>query len=207
VCSGRRKPRAAPKQAARSSPWCCWRCRCTLIQASTTAGGADLSVSSAATPGGALGRAGDHAPQLPQARPHPGVAFVLEQQVLWLSFEELGQEPNLDPLLNLLTLPVRHESVLQACSQQMLAKRPDLNTVVPTWLPGWEPTAEAGFCTACTESFTPRLPCSLGRDSRPSRASNSATKRCSNCWTYERHSRSARSKSVAGTGPTTNPRA
>ena len=65
--------------------------------------------------------------------------------MLWLSFEDLGQEPNLDPLLNLLTLPVRHESVLQACSQQILAKRPDLNTVVPTWLPGWEPTAEAGF--------------------------------------------------------------
>ena len=31
----------------------------------------------------------------------------LDQQVVWISLEELSQQPNLDPLLNLLTLPVR----------------------------------------------------------------------------------------------------
>ena len=36
------------------------------------------------------------------------------------------QQPNLDPLLNLLTLPVRPESELAASSQQILASRPDL---------------------------------------------------------------------------------
>jgi hypothetical protein len=40
------------------------------------------------------------------------------------------QQPNLDPLLNLLTLPVRPESELAASSQQILASRPDLDTVV-----------------------------------------------------------------------------
>ncbi len=44
--------------------------------------------------------------------------------------EALSQQPNLDPLLNLLTLPVRPESELAATSQQILASRPDLDTVV-----------------------------------------------------------------------------
>ena len=44
--------------------------------------------------------------------------------------EALSQQPNLDPLLNLLTLPVRPESELAASSQQILARRPDLDTVV-----------------------------------------------------------------------------
>ena len=48
----------------------------------------------------------------------------------WISLEELSQQPNLDPLLNLLTLPVRPESELAASSQQILARRPDLDTVV-----------------------------------------------------------------------------
>ncbi|MCT0217072.1 DUF2887 domain-containing protein [Synechococcus sp. CS-1330] len=52
------------------------------------------------------------------------------QQVLWLSLEELSCRPQLDPLLNLLTLPVRPESELAASSQQILASRPDLDTVV-----------------------------------------------------------------------------
>jgi hypothetical protein len=50
--------------------------------------------------------------------------------VHWISLEELSQQPNLDPLLNLLTLPVRPESELAASSQQILASRPDLDTVV-----------------------------------------------------------------------------
>ena len=56
--------------------------------------------------------------------------MFLDQQVVWLSLEELSQQPNLDPLLNLLTLPVRPESELAASSQQILASRPDLKTVV-----------------------------------------------------------------------------
>jgi predicted transposase YdaD len=51
-------------------------------------------------------------------------------EVHWISLEELSQQPNLDPLLNLLTLPVRPESELPACSQQILTMRPDLDTVV-----------------------------------------------------------------------------
>ena len=46
--------------------------------------------------------------------------------MVWLSLEELSQQPNLDPLLNLLTLLVRLESELAASSQQILARRPDL---------------------------------------------------------------------------------
>ena len=51
-------------------------------------------------------------------------------EVRWISLEELSQQPDLDPLLNLLTLPVRPESELAASSQQILASRPDLDTVV-----------------------------------------------------------------------------
>ena len=62
--------------------------------------------------------------------PTQALQVFLEQQVVWLSLEELSQQPNLDPLLNLLTLPVRPESELAASSQQILARRPDLKTVV-----------------------------------------------------------------------------
>ena len=51
-------------------------------------------------------------------------------EVHWISLEALSQQPDLDPLLNLLTLPVRPESELAASSQQILASRPDLDTVV-----------------------------------------------------------------------------
>ncbi|WP_341882029.1 DUF2887 domain-containing protein [Synechococcus sp. UW140] len=62
--------------------------------------------------------------------PTQALQVFLDQQVVWLSLEELSQQPNLDPLLNLLTLPVRPESELAASSQQILARRPDLDTVV-----------------------------------------------------------------------------
>jgi hypothetical protein len=51
--------------------------------------------------------------------------LVLDE-VIWISLEELGQQDQLDPLLNLLTLPVRHEPELQLSSQQILDRRPDL---------------------------------------------------------------------------------
>jgi predicted transposase YdaD len=52
------------------------------------------------------------------------------EEVRSISLEALSQQPDLDPLLNLLTLPVRPESELAATSQQILASRPDLDTVV-----------------------------------------------------------------------------
>ena len=52
------------------------------------------------------------------------------QQVAWLNLEELSRRTPLDPLLNLLTLPIRPERDLAASSQQILARRPDLDAVV-----------------------------------------------------------------------------
>jgi predicted transposase YdaD len=46
--------------------------------------------------------------------------------VIWVSLEELGLQDQLDPLLNLLRLPVLHEPELQLNSQQILERRPDL---------------------------------------------------------------------------------
>lgn len=48
----------------------------------------------------------------PDQLPQPLQAFV--DVVIWLSLEELGQRPDLDPWLALLTLPVRPEAELQA---------------------------------------------------------------------------------------------
>ena len=44
----------------------------------------------------------------------------------WLSLKELGQQPGLDPLVSLLTLPVRPEAEIQTAIQQILGPRPDL---------------------------------------------------------------------------------
>ncbi len=52
------------------------------------------------------------------------------EQVVWLHLDALSQVPNLDPLLNLLTLPVRPESELPASSRAILASRPELDAVV-----------------------------------------------------------------------------
>ena len=60
----------------------------------------------------------------------PRLLEALLNEMHWISLEELSQQANLDPLLNLLTLPVRPESELAASSQQILASRPDLKTVV-----------------------------------------------------------------------------
>ena len=54
--------------------------------------------------------------------------------VVWLSLEELGQQPDLDPLLNLLTLPVRPEGELSRSTRQILERRPDLLSAVLTML-------------------------------------------------------------------------
>jgi predicted transposase YdaD len=54
--------------------------------------------------------------------------------VIWLSLEELGQQVDLDPLLALLTLPVRPEAELPASTQQILEHRPDLLSTVLTMM-------------------------------------------------------------------------
>jgi predicted transposase YdaD len=54
--------------------------------------------------------------------------------VIWLSLEELGQQADLDPLLTLLTLPVRPEEQLKVSTPQILERRPDLLSTVLTML-------------------------------------------------------------------------
>jgi predicted transposase YdaD len=51
---------------------------------------------------------------------------LLMDEVLWICLEELGQQDQLDPLLNLLRLPVRRMAELQENSQRILQHRPDL---------------------------------------------------------------------------------
>ncbi len=64
----------------------------------------------------------------PALLPQQLQAFV--DGVVWLSLEELGHQSDLDPLLNLLTLPVRPEAELQLTTQQILERRPDLLSAV-----------------------------------------------------------------------------
>ena len=66
---------------------------------------------------------------LGQAQLPRELQLVLDE-VIWISLEELGQQEELDPLLNLLTLPVRRKAELQENSQQILKRRPDLAPAV-----------------------------------------------------------------------------
>jgi predicted transposase YdaD len=68
----------------------------------------------------------------PDHLPHQLQAFI--PGVIWLSLEELGQQADFDPLLALLTLPVRPDAELVASSQQILVSRPDLFPAVQTIL-------------------------------------------------------------------------
>lgn len=54
--------------------------------------------------------------------------------VHWLSLEELGQRPGLDPLLSLLTLPVLPKPDIPDATDQILQPRPDLVDTVVTIL-------------------------------------------------------------------------
>ena len=60
----------------------------------------------------------------PSALPRQQRAFLAE--VHWLSLEELGQQPGLDPLLSLLTLPVRPMPEIAGATNRILQPRPDL---------------------------------------------------------------------------------
>ena len=68
----------------------------------------------------------------PDQLPHQLQGFL--DGVLWLSLEELGQRADLDPLLALLTLPVRPEAELQTSTQKILELRPDLLSTFLTML-------------------------------------------------------------------------
>ena len=68
----------------------------------------------------------------PALLPQQLQAFV--DWVIWLSLEELGQQAELDPLLAMLTLPVRPEAELVPSSQKILVRRPDLFPAVQTIL-------------------------------------------------------------------------
>jgi predicted transposase YdaD len=60
----------------------------------------------------------------PVTLPRQQRAFLAE--VHWLSLEELGQQPGLDPLLSLLTLPVRPKPEIRGATDRILKPRPDL---------------------------------------------------------------------------------
>ena len=62
--------------------------------------------------------------------PTEALRGFLERQVVRLSLEELSRRPGLDPLVNLLTLPIRPERELGESSRQILSSRPDLEAVV-----------------------------------------------------------------------------
>jgi predicted transposase YdaD len=74
-----------------------------------------------------------HRLRLGPANPPRLLRAVLEQ-VHWISLEDLSQQPDLDPLLNLLTLPIRPEAELPANSRQVVARRPDLSAIVLSML-------------------------------------------------------------------------
>jgi predicted transposase YdaD len=60
----------------------------------------------------------------PNRLPRQLKGFV--EGVHWLSLEELGQRPGLDPLVSLLTLPVRPKPEIPGATDQILKPRPDL---------------------------------------------------------------------------------
>ena len=55
-----------------------------------------------------------------------------EQDVTWVDLRALARQPDLDPMLALLTLPVQKEPDLGPCAQRIVALRPELiELIVP----------------------------------------------------------------------------
>ena len=55
-----------------------------------------------------------------------------EQDVTWVDLRALARQPDLDPMLALLTLPVQKEPDLGPCAQRIVALQPDLiELIVP----------------------------------------------------------------------------
>jgi predicted transposase YdaD len=62
----------------------------------------------------------------------PLLRRFLQEDVTWVDLQALARQPDLDPLLALLTLPVQKEPALGPCAQRIVALRPDLiELVVP----------------------------------------------------------------------------
>ena len=56
----------------------------------------------------------------------------LEQDLTWVDLQALARQPDLDPMLALLTLPVQKEPALGPCAQRILAQRLELiELIVP----------------------------------------------------------------------------
>jgi hypothetical protein len=93
-------------RARRIGRWCYWRYRCRPSQDSSTA-----------------------------SLPKP-LAFSSSAPrcLVWLSPEEQGQQIALDPLLTLLTLPVRPEAELKLSTQNILERRPEQVSTILTMI-------------------------------------------------------------------------
>lgn len=79
------------------------------------------------------------ASELKAVNEQPVVVLEVQMQaflanVRWLSLEELGQQPELDPILTLLTLPVLAKPEIPDATEQILEPRPDLVDTVATIL-------------------------------------------------------------------------
>jgi predicted transposase YdaD len=62
----------------------------------------------------------------------PLLRRFLQEDVTWVDLAALACQPDLDPMLALLTLPVQNEPDLGPCAQRILALRPDLiELIVP----------------------------------------------------------------------------
>ena len=66
--------------------------------------------------------------------PLPSQLQTFVDQVHWLSLERMSRQSDLDPLLNLLTLPVRPLAELRPSTERILEQRPDLSSAVFTIL-------------------------------------------------------------------------
>ena len=66
--------------------------------------------------------------------PLPSQLQTFVDQVHWLSLERMSRQSDLDPLLNLLTLPVRPLAELHPSTERILEQRPDLSSAVFTIL-------------------------------------------------------------------------
>lgn len=94
--------------------WCCWRCKCIQTRIYQRLAAQTYRFLQ------------PHHPL--NLGPTQALKAFLDREVVRLSLEELSQEPDLDPLRNLLTLPVRPEEELSRSSREIRARRPDLKT-------------------------------------------------------------------------------
>ena len=132
-----RSGRARQKRAHPSNRWCCWRCRCRARLGlkhrlwAQTARFVQLHPQVQAWRWLWWCRTGVSGWGRTSCRDQLE-AFLAG--VHWLSLEELGQKPGLDPLVSLLTLPVLPKPDIPGATGQILQPRPDLLDTVLTIL-------------------------------------------------------------------------